>query len=114
MMGRVIAKAVIAPGKSRGYMRLHVRVAAIPLLRDVLGGRLPEVILSAVQLTGSESEAEISLDLGEPTRCDILGPEIARMRDLGITWDEIISRTGLGTSSAFYAWKRWTDRRAVE
>ena len=90
-------------------MRLHFRVAAIQVLREALAGRLPEAILSAIKLDDTQSETEFHLDLGEPTRCDVLGPEIAAMRDHGITWDEISSRTGLRISNAYYIWKRWVD-----
>ena len=109
LMGRVTAEAVVPPGKSRGFMRLHFRVAAMQVLKEALSGRLPEAILSAIKLDESESDTEFHLDLGEPTRLDALAPEIAAMRDRGMKWAEICSRTGLGTGNAYNIWKRWSD-----
>jgi hypothetical protein len=114
LLGQVTAEAIVPPGKSRGFIRLRFRVAGIRVLKEALGGMLPDGIIAAMNLDDAGREQEFQIDLGEPTRCDILGPEIARMRDVGITWDEIISRTDLGMSSAFHAWKRWTGRQAVE
>ena len=114
LMGRVTAEAVVAPGKSRGFMRLHFRVAAMQVLKEALCGTLPEAILSAIKVDNTEPETEFYLDLGEPTRCDILGPEIAAMRDRGVTWDEISIRTGLRPCNAFYAWRRWIEAQGGE
>ena len=108
LLGKVSVEAVVAPGKSRGFLRLHFRVAAFQVLKKALG-RAPEAIVSALKLDAADNEPEFQLDLGEPTRLDILAPEIAAMRDQGITWTEIGLRTGLGTGNAYNAWKRWFD-----
>ena len=63
LMGRVTAEAVVAPGKSRGFIRLHFRVAAMQVLKEALGGTLPEAILSAIKLDNTEPETEFYLDL---------------------------------------------------
>ena len=84
------------------------------VLKEALGGRLPEAILSAIKLEASESDTEFHLDPGKLTRGDALAPEIAAMRDRGMTWAQISSRTGLGTSNAHNMWKRCVDAQRVE
>jgi hypothetical protein len=109
LLVRVTAEAVVAPGKARGFVRLHVRIDALRLLGEALGGRLPETILAAATPTSDEAAMEFLLDLGEPTRRDVVAPEIAAMRARGVTWPEIGQITGLGTGNTYNVWKRWVD-----
>ena len=114
LLRRVTVEAVVAPGKSRGFVRLRFRVEALHVLREALGGRLPETILEAAWATSGESATEFHLDLGTPTRRDALAPEIAAMRSRGVTWPEIGRITGLGSGNAYNVWKRWADAHQEE
>jgi hypothetical protein len=109
LVGRVTAEEKVAPGKSRGFIHLRFRVDASQILEAALGGRLPESVLEAAKPTSGETSMEFRLDLGGPTRSDVLAPEIAVMRARGVTWPEIGRVTGLGTGNAYKAWKRWTE-----
>jgi hypothetical protein len=114
LLGRVTAECVVAPGKQRGFIRLRFRVSAVVVLKEVLGGRLPAAILSAVTAGAPDAAQEFTIDLGGPTRRDQLAPEIATMRERGMTWAEIGLSTGLGTGNAYNVWKRWTDAQTDE
>jgi hypothetical protein len=114
LLGRVTAEAIVAPGKSRGFIRLRFRVAGIRLLKEALGGLLPDEIVSAMNLEDAGGEQEFQIDLGEPTRLDRLAPEIAALREQGVPWAEIEARTGLKIGNAYDAWKRWVDAQAAE
>jgi DNA invertase Pin-like site-specific DNA recombinase len=107
----VTAEAVVAPGKRRGFIRLHVRLDAVHVLAEALGGRLPEAVLAAAVSSTSGELMGFQLDLGEPTRRDVLAPEIAALRARGVTWAEIGRVTGLGTGNAHNVWRRWADAR---
>ncbi len=113
LLGQVTAEAVVAPGKSRGFIRLRFRVAGIQVLKEALGGALPDTIVSAINVNDAAGEHEFVLDLGEPTRVDRLAPEIAALREQGVTWAEIEARTGLKTGNAYNAWKRSTDAKST-
>jgi hypothetical protein len=80
---------------------------------EVLKERLPECVLAATESVASESPIQYRLDLGEPTNYDTLGPEIAAMRDRGVSWAEIGRVTGVGTGNAHNIWKRWSDSQRV-
>jgi len=114
LLGRVTAEAIVAPGKSRGFIRLRFRVAGIRLLKEALGGMLPDEIVSAMNLEDAGGEQEFQIDLGEPTRVDRLAPAIAALREQGVPWAEIEARTGLKIGNAYDAWKRWVDAQAAE
>jgi site-specific DNA recombinase len=51
---------------------------------------------------------EFALDLGESTAMDRWAPAIAGWRAAGVTWEEIVRRTGLDLNRAFVACKRYT------
>ena len=113
LVSRVRAEAIVAPGKSREFIRLHVQVDALNLLKEALGGKLPESIM-ATATSHSNEGTEFQLDLGKPTRRDVAAPEIAAMRARDMTWEEIGKRTGLGTGNAHNVWKRWVDAQPKE
>ena len=75
LLGHVTAEAVVAPGKSRGFIRLRFRIAGIQVLKEALGGMLPDGIVSAMNLGDAGGEQEFQIDLGEPTRVDRLAPD---------------------------------------
>lgn len=109
LLPRVTAEAVVAPGKTRGFVRLHFRIDALRLLQQALGGNLPESILAAAMPGLCETAKLFQLDLGTPSRRDVLAPEIAGMRARKMTWSEIGRITKLGTGNAYNTWKRWVD-----
>jgi hypothetical protein len=114
MLGRATAEAIVAPGKTRGFIRLQFRVAGIRLLNEALGGMLLDGFVSAMNLDDAGGEQEFQIDLGEPTRADRLAPEIAALREQGVPWAEIEARTGLKIGNAYNAWKRWVNAQAAE
>ena len=114
LLGHVTAEAVVAPGKSRGFIRLRFRIAGIQVLKEALGGMLPDGIVSAMNRDDAGGEQEFQIDLGEPTRADRLAPEIAALREQGVPWAEIEARTGLKIGNAYNAWKRWVNAQAAE
>ena len=109
----VSAEPVIATGKKRGFVRLRFRVNAWATLAAACGESLPAAarhLLSAPD----EPVPEFTLDLGEPTAMDSWAPQIAAWRTEGMTWDEIVRRTGLDLNRAFVAWKRFTGATGGE
>jgi site-specific DNA recombinase len=114
LLGHVTAEAVVAPGKSRGFIRLRFRISGIQLLKEALGGMFPDGIIAAMNRDDAGGEQEFQIDLGEPTRLDRLAPEIAALREQGVPWAEIEARTGLQSSNAYNVWKRWVDAQAAE
>lgn len=109
LLGRVTAEAIVAPGKKRGFIRLHVRLKPDRLLQEVLHGRLPGIVIPGDDPNGDGPTAEYHLDLGEPTRRDAVAPEIDSMRAKGMTWIEIDRVTQLGIGNSYNVWKRWAD-----
>jgi site-specific DNA recombinase len=109
LLGRVTAEAIVAPGKSRGFVRLHLRVNGLRVIEEVLGGTLPESVIAFAAATTNAEAQEFRLDLGEPTRRDVLAPEIAAMRSQGMAWAEIARITGLGVGNCHNVWRRWID-----
>jgi hypothetical protein len=106
----VAAYPVIAPGKKRGYTQLRFCIQAWKMLRAALGTQLAEGLPLPVS-PGGDAQAlspEFVLDLGEPTAMDRWAPRIANWRAEGVTWEEIVRRTGLDLNRAFVAWKRYT------
>jgi hypothetical protein len=106
----VRAEAVVAPGKQRGYARLRFRIQTWEILRALLTDRLIQGFpMDAIAGGISETESpEFVLDLGEPSKMDIWGPQIVQWRLEGVHWEEIVRRTGLDLNRAYIAWKRST------
>ena len=111
LLGRVIAHQVLPPGKTRGYSQLRFRVSSWEIIEAVLGDKLPAVI--AANMGSSQDpmggSQEFVLDVGGPTRMDLLGPVIAKMRAEGKPWKEVWKETGLGSGPAYVCWKRFVD-----
>jgi hypothetical protein len=108
LLGKVTAEVIVAPVKKRGFARLHIRIDALAMLREVLGDRLPSVLLEVLpELNGAVHS--VHLDVGGPTRFDRLAPEVVAMRRQGVPWKEIRRRTGLSLGNAYAIWKRWTE-----
>lgn len=101
------AEPVIAAGKTRGFVRLRFRVNAWAALAAAVGDALPDPLRSRLPDPGGTGP-EFTLDLGEPTAMDRWAPQIAAWRGAGVTWEEIVRRTGLDLNRAFVAWKRFT------
>jgi hypothetical protein len=75
LLGHVTAEAIVPPGELRGFIRLRFRIAGIQVLKEALGGMLPDGIVSAMNLGDAGGEQEFQIDLGEPTRLDRLAPD---------------------------------------
>jgi hypothetical protein len=69
----------------------------------------PLAILAVAFPGLTHGSMKFHLDLGGPTRRDVLAPANAAMREGGMTWPAIGVETGLGTGNAFNVWKRWLD-----
>lgn len=50
---------------------------------------------------------EFTLDLGEPTAMDRWVPRVAGWRAAGVTWEEIVRRTGMDLNRVYVAWTRY-------
>ena len=111
LLGPITAEAVVARGKRRGYIRLRFRPDAWELLKSALGDRLPGTLVDRAGAPPDQEPPGFQLDLAGPTRRDAWAPEIATMREQGVTWPEIGRITGLGTGNAYNVWKRWVDGR---
>lgn len=107
------AEPVVAIGKARGFVRLRVRVRAWAALAAVLGDAL-RVPPDALSCEPDGTSPEFVVDLGGPTPMDAWAERIAEWRAAGVTWPEIVRRTGLDLNRAYRAWKRFTDARAAE
>jgi len=109
-LSSVAADPVIVPGKKRGFARLRFRVRAWETLVAALGEHLPAAVLSQLPKleAGQGDEPEFTIDLGEPTTMDRWTPEIVAWRAAGVTWKEIVHRTGMDLNRVFIAWKRAT------
>ncbi|MCE9563942.1 MAG: recombinase family protein [Planctomycetes bacterium] len=104
----VVADPVIAPGKTRGFIRLKFQVNAWDTLIAAIGDHLPVRGLVGAPDQPHPNDPEFTLDLGEPTAMERWAPQIATWRTEGVTWEEIVSRTGMDLSRVFVAWKRYT------
>ena len=114
LLHRVEAESVIPRGKLRGFIRLHVEIDFLDLLKETLGGRLPEAILQTSTSESNEGHVKFVLDLGEPTRRDLLAADIAAMRERGLSWREIDRETGLGIGNCHNIWRRWKNAQYWE
>jgi site-specific DNA recombinase len=114
MFGRVTAEHVVARGKVRGFVRLHFRIEARRVLEEALGDRLPAGVLAAAGTAPPGEPMDFHLDLGAPSRRDVLAPEIALMRSRGMTWQAIGKVTRLGTGNAYNVGRRWSDAQSGE
>jgi hypothetical protein len=116
LLGRVTAESIVAPGKKRGFVRLHLHVREQLILRAAIAGAVPDSVARDA-LSNTEVGHSYTLDLGKPTRFDAVAPEIVAMRSRGLTWEVIGQSTGVGTGNAFNIWKRAvnsTHERAQE
>jgi hypothetical protein len=103
----ITAEPVVAAGKKRGFVRLRFRVNAWAALATAAGDSLPASVRH-LPPAPDEPVPEFTLDLGEPTAMDRWAPQIVEWREAGVTWEEIVRRTGLDLNRAFVAWKRFT------
>jgi hypothetical protein len=103
----VTAEAVVAPGKRRGFIRLYFRVNAWAALAAAMGAALPAAVRPP-ESADEDTSPEFTLDLGGPTAMDRWAPRIAAWRAAGITWVDIVRRTGLDLNRVHLAHKRYT------
>lgn len=113
-LATVVAEPVIAVGKKRGFIRLRFRVNAWGILAGILGDAMPVAIRDFVPKSAPDSGPEFTLDLGAPTAMDRWAPQIAEWRAAGVTWEEIVQRTGMDLNRVFIAWKRYTDSQSTQ
>jgi site-specific DNA recombinase len=108
-ISEIRAESVCAPGKKRGFIRIHFHVNAWQLLIACMGTTLPPALTAELNCKEVEGEMspEFTIALGEPTKLDRWAPEIARWREEGVQWEEIVIRTGLDLNRAYIAWKRY-------
>lgn len=109
LLGRVTAEPVIARGKKRGFMRLHLHISASQVLVEVLGDDFPNWVVGPDASAPAGEVTNFQLDLGEQTRYDVLAPQIVEMRSRKVPWKDIASETGLSLGNAYNIWKRWSD-----
>ena len=107
-LAAVEAEPVIAPGKTRGFVRLRFRVNAWRAFTGAVGDALPAAVRSLFSESPDDSGPEFTLDMGEPTAMDRWAPQIAAWRAGGVTWEDIVRRTGMDLNRVYRAWKRHT------
>lgn len=107
-LAAVAAEPVIAPGKTRGFVRLRFRVNAWNALAGAVGDALPAAVRGLLSGPPDDGGPEFTLDLGGPTAIDRWAPQIAAWRADGVTWEEIVRRTGMDLNRVWVAWKRHT------
>lgn len=108
-LGKVRAEALIAPGKKRcGSFRLHFHVQAWALLKGFLGN-MTTLLESNHFAADTDVSPPFEIQLGSPTKLDIWAPKIVAWREQGVTWKEIVRRTGLDLNRAYIARKRYLD-----
>ena len=108
-LASVAAEPVVAAGKSRGFVRLRVRVDAWRAFAAAVGDRLPAALCGVPPKSVPESDGpEFTLDLGAPTAMDRWAPQITAWRADGVTWEEIVRRTGMDLNRVYRAGKRYT------
>jgi hypothetical protein len=109
----VVAEAVIAPGKTRGYARLRFRINVTEVVRSLLRGSDAAAVSDCLLSDSADAmSSEVVLDLGGPTLMDEWAPTIAEMRANGVKWNEIVEITGLDLNRAYRCWKRFVDAEA--
>ncbi|MCE9608240.1 MAG: recombinase family protein [Planctomycetia bacterium] len=60
ILGRVTVDSVVAPGKSRGFARLHFQIDGAAVLKALTAARIPEASWSHLQIqTGQGAESEV-------------------------------------------------------
>jgi len=109
---RIDARAVIAPGKKRGYVELTLHYQAWDLFRAAVGNAMPnslqKLLPKAIEVKTPSVEV---IALGGPTPMDHWAPSIARWREEGVIWEEIVRRTDLDLNRVYLAWKRYTEAK---
>lgn len=108
LIGKITVAQVLPPGKQRGYARLRFRIATWQMLKPLLPPPVSQAI-SAQMIGGSDGAEDLCIDLGAPSAMDEWAPQIAAWREAGVTWKEILKRTGLGSGPAYVCWKRYVD-----
>jgi len=103
------AEPVVAAGKARGFVRLRFRVRAWAALAAAAGAALPAAVRGLVPEAADDGSPEFTIDLGGPTAMDRWAPQIAGWRAGGVTWAEIVRRTGMDLNRVYRAWKRFAD-----
>ncbi len=107
-LAAVVAEPVVAPGKTRGFVRLTARVKAWEVLAAALGSSLPAAARLLSPAPEDDGGPAFVIDLGEPTAMDRWAPQIAAWRAAGVSWGEVVRRTGLDLNRAYRAWARHT------
>ena len=112
MLCRIVAQPMIAPGKKRGYVRLHFRIDGLGVIAAAMGDKLSTTARQMMAQTPDTSGAPISeafvVDVGAPTNMDLHGPTVVAMRNAGTTWKAIAEVTGLKIQNAYILYKRLT------
>ena len=107
VLGKVAVHEVRLPGKKRGYPQLRFHFSGWKATEQAVRSISSPSLLNDV---GPEyAQREVVLDLGAPTRMDQWAPKIDQMRRDRVPWNEICRVTGLASSNAYFAWRRWKE-----
>ena len=111
---RIDARPIIAPGKKHGYVELTLHYRAWELFQAAVGKRMPASLQNLMPgtLDVSAPNTEV-IPLGGPTPMDHWAPEIARWRQEGVIWKEIVRRTGLDLNRVWRACKRYKEAQKL-
>lgn len=111
LVPRIVANAVIAPGKRRGYTQIRFSFsrhnAVLTAIDDERMTTLTSANLADSVLDREAPLGDFVVDLGCKTKFDKVAPRIAVMRAAGHKWSEIATETGVSLGNAYNVWARY-------
>lgn len=114
LLGRITAEPVIYSTKKRGYAKLTFRLEGWAMLKQMLIGQLPDHILALLKPSDTADGETFEIDLGQPTRYDLLAPKVVEMRNAGRKWREIAAVTGIAIGNASNLYARHAKAQAAQ
>lgn len=114
LLGRITAEPVIYSTKERGYAKLTFRLEGWAMLKQMLVGQLPDHILALLKPADADGGETFEIDLGQPTRYDLLAPKVVAMRNAGHKWREIAAATGIAIGNASNLYARHVKAQAAQ
>ena len=88
---------------------LRLRLNGCEAIAAIYGSNLPATLkLAGVNTSGEDClSPEFTLSLRKPSRIDLAGPVIVKLRTEGVPWAQIPAKVGLSLSNSYLAWKRY-------
>jgi site-specific DNA recombinase len=102
--GRVEVEQVDRPGRKRGFLRGTFRAPIAAVVAERLTGVKP--------IDDGEG-GEVTLDLTEHPKMDLLADEVKRLYDAGWTWHAMAGELGMTVGGLYPALMRWYEMRGL-